>query len=74
MSLSGVGPSTRFLPRTPQTNALKIYQLKQSMAFLKQEEKSVPMYFTQLNSLWDELGSIISISPCIYRNAEHVIG
>lgn len=31
---------------------------------------SVSQYFTQLKFLWDELGSIVSISPCICGNAK----
>ncbi|KAK0596272.1 hypothetical protein LWI29_014234 [Acer saccharum] len=52
------------------SNAPKIYQLKQSISALKQEGLSVSLYFTQLKSLWDELSSIISITPCICGNAK----
>ena len=34
---------------------------------------SVSLYFTQLKSLWDELNSIISITPCICGNAKSII-
>ncbi|KAI9165064.1 hypothetical protein LWI28_006873 [Acer negundo] len=56
--------------RFSQSNALKIYQLKQSISALKQEGLSVSLYFTHLKSLWDELSSIVSITPCIYGNAK----
>ncbi|XP_012845762.1 PREDICTED: uncharacterized protein LOC105965741 [Erythranthe guttata] len=56
-----------------QSNAPKIYQLKQSISILKQESMSVLLYFTQLKSLWDELGSIIHITPCICGNAKSII-
>lgn len=59
--------------RFSQSNAPKIYQLKQSIANLKQEGMSISLYFTQLKSLWDELGSIITISPCICGNAKSII-
>ncbi|KAA0037950.1 Integrase, catalytic core [Cucumis melo var. makuwa] len=35
---------------------------------LKQEGMSVLTYFTQLNSLWDELSSIIPFSLCVCGN------
>ena len=47
--------------RFSQSNAPKIYQLKQSITTLKQEGIYVSLYFTQLKSLWDELNSILSI-------------
>lgn len=31
------------------------------------------MYFTQLQSMWDELGSIVTVNPCIYGNAKSII-
>ncbi|KAJ0086746.1 hypothetical protein Patl1_07320 [Pistacia atlantica] len=31
---------------------------------------SVSLYFTQLKSLWDELNSIVCITPCICGNAK----
>lgn len=49
-------------------NALKMHQLKQSISSLKQEENYVSLYFMQLKSLWDKLGSIVCITPCTYRN------
>src|SRR4051812_28395479 len=30
------------------------------------------MYFTQLKSLWDELGSTVTINPCICGNAKNL--
>lgn len=56
--------------RFSQSNAPKIYQLKRSISALKQEGMSVSLYFTQLKSLYDELGSIASIIPCICGNAK----
>ncbi|KAF7131949.1 hypothetical protein RHSIM_Rhsim09G0112600 [Rhododendron simsii] len=52
--------SDRFL----QSNAPQIYQLKQSISALKQEELSVSAYFTKLKSLWDELNSLQVFQPC----------
>ncbi|XP_073024321.1 uncharacterized protein [Primulina eburnea] len=59
--------------RFSQSNAPKIYLLKQSIAALKQEGMSISFYFTQLKSLWDELNSIINIPPCICGNAKGII-
>ncbi|XP_031275302.1 uncharacterized protein LOC116133755 [Pistacia vera] len=59
--------------RFSQSNALKIYQLKQSISSLKQEGMSVSLYFTQLKSLWEELSSIVCITPCICGNAKSSI-
>ncbi|XP_073278715.1 uncharacterized protein [Primulina huaijiensis] len=59
--------------RFSQSNAPKIYQLKQSIDGFKQEGMSVSLYFTQLKSLWDELNSIIPIPPCIWGNAKGII-
>jgi len=54
--------------RFSQSNAPKIYQLKQSISALKQEGKSVSLYFTQLKSLWDELNSIAPVNQCICQS------
>ena len=53
-----------------QSNAPKIYQLKQAISTLKQAGLSVSLYFTQLKSLWDELTSITPFPPCICGNAK----
>ena len=50
--------------RFSQSNAPKIYQLKQSIASLKQDDLSVSAYFTKLKSLWDELNSLSVVQPC----------
>ncbi|XP_059433814.1 uncharacterized protein LOC132166964 isoform X2 [Corylus avellana] len=51
--------------RFSQSNAPQIYQLKQSISSLKQENNmSVSAYFTKLKSLWNELNSLVSIQPC----------
>ena len=59
--------------RLSQSNAPKIYQLKQSISALKQEGMSISLYFTQLKSLWDELHSIAPTKPCICGNAKSTI-
>ncbi|XP_073298324.1 uncharacterized protein [Primulina huaijiensis] len=59
--------------RFSQSNASKIYQLKQSITGLKQEGMYVSLYFTQLKSLGYELNSIIPIPPCICGNAKGII-
>lgn len=40
-----------------------------SIPTMKQEGIIVSTNFTQLESLWDELNSILSLSPCICGNA-----
>ncbi|KAF8395558.1 hypothetical protein HHK36_019506 [Tetracentron sinense] len=50
--------------RFSQSNAPQIYQLKQSISSLKQEDLSVSTYFTKLKSLWNELNSLVTILPC----------
>jgi len=59
--------------RFSQSNAPKIYQLKQSISALKQEGMFVSLYFTQLKSLWDELNSIAPVNPCICGNAKSLL-
>ncbi|XP_058784440.1 uncharacterized protein LOC131659245 [Vicia villosa] len=61
------------IDRFSQSNAPKIYQLKQSISSLKQEGVSVNLYFTQLKTLWDELNSIAPVSPCICGNAKSIL-
>ena len=48
-----------------QTNAPKIYQLKQSISSLKQYNTTVSAYYSLLKSLWDELTSLSTVSACI---------
>ncbi|KAL5704940.1 hypothetical protein ACHQM5_023296 [Ranunculus cassubicifolius] len=50
--------------RFSQTNKPKIYQLKQSIASLKQENTTVSVYYTSLKSLWDELHSLSVVPIC----------
>ncbi|KAG5526144.1 hypothetical protein RHGRI_032430 [Rhododendron griersonianum] len=50
--------------RFTQTNAPKIYQLKQSIANTTQEDSSVSTYFTKMKALWDELNSLSTLLPC----------
>jgi hypothetical protein len=50
--------------RFSQSNAPQIYQLKQSISSLKQENMPVSAYFTKLKSLWNELNSLVVIQPC----------
>ena len=59
--------------RFSQSNAPKICQLKQSISGLKQEGMLVSLYFTQLKSLWDELSSIISVTPYICGTAKSIM-
>ena len=47
-----------------QTNAPKIYQLKQLIASLKQEDTSISAY-TKMKALWDELNMVTVVQPCI---------
>ncbi|KAJ9551410.1 hypothetical protein OSB04_015455 [Centaurea solstitialis] len=56
--------------RFSQSNAPKIYQLKQSIATLKQDDLSVSVYFTRLKALRDELNSISPPPACICGNGK----
>ncbi|XP_026395714.1 uncharacterized protein LOC113290317 [Papaver somniferum] len=51
--------------RFSNTNAPKLFALKQSISSLKQKNLNVAMYFTRLKSLWDELDSFSPLVPCI---------
>ena len=51
--------------RFSQANAPKLFQLKAAISNLKQEEKSVTVYYTQLKTLWDELDSLNPPETCI---------
>ncbi|KAI9174714.1 hypothetical protein LWI28_021768 [Acer negundo] len=59
--------------RFSQSNVPKIYQLKQSISALKQDNSTVSDYFTHLKSLWDDLNSMASISPCACGNGKAII-
>ncbi|XP_074376749.1 uncharacterized protein LOC141718263 [Apium graveolens] len=51
--------------RFSQVNAPKLFQLKTAISNLKQDEKSVIVYYTQLKILWDELDSLNPPETCI---------
>ncbi|KAJ6814428.1 uncharacterized protein M6B38_140055 [Iris pallida] len=57
--------------RYSQSNAPKIYQLKQSISSLKQENTTVSIYYTSLKSLWDELNflSVVPVCTCGHGSA-----
>ncbi|KAF7112856.1 hypothetical protein RHSIM_RhsimUnG0185000 [Rhododendron simsii] len=50
--------------RFTQTNASKVYQLKQAIGKTTQEDTSVSSYFTRMKALWDELSSLSTVQPC----------
>ncbi|XP_058215717.1 uncharacterized protein LOC131326844 [Rhododendron vialii] len=50
--------------RFTQTNAPKVYQLKQAIGKTTQEDSSVSTYFTKMKALWDELSSVSTVQPC----------
>ncbi|KAL5726342.1 hypothetical protein ACHQM5_009393 [Ranunculus cassubicifolius] len=47
------------------SNAPKLYQLKNAISSLKQDDLPVQTYFTRLRSLWDEYDSLLPGEPCI---------
>ncbi|KAH9672540.1 protein kinase domain-containing protein [Citrus sinensis] len=58
--------------RFQQTNAPKIYELKQAISNLRQGDASVSLYYTRMKALWDELNSLQQIGPCTCANAKTV--
>ncbi|XP_026459081.1 uncharacterized protein LOC113359704 [Papaver somniferum] len=48
-----------------QSNATKMYAIKQAISNLKQEDNTVAQYFTQLKTLWDQLDSFRPPTQCI---------
>ncbi|KAL5714268.1 hypothetical protein ACHQM5_016252 [Ranunculus cassubicifolius] len=58
--------------RYSQTNAPKIYQLKQFISSLKQDNLTVSAYYTKLKALWDELNSFSTVQPCTCGNGKAV--
>lgn len=59
--------------RYSQSNAPNIYQLKHSIASLKQEGQDVSSYFTKLKTLWDELNSLTTVQPCICGHGKEMM-
>ncbi|KAI5335361.1 hypothetical protein L3X38_025494 [Prunus dulcis] len=51
------GRTSRVNGRFSQSNALRIFQLQQDIAYLHQGQMSVASYFTKMRELWDELAS-----------------
>ncbi|KAH9652496.1 protein kinase domain-containing protein [Citrus sinensis] len=58
--------------RFQQTNAPKIYELKQAISNLRQGDASVSLYYTRMKALWDELNSLQQVGPCTCANAKTV--
>nr|XP_028959274.1 uncharacterized protein LOC114825097 [Malus domestica] len=52
--------------RYSQSNALWIFQLKQDIASLTQDQLYVAAYYTKLKKLWDELASYSDSTSCTY--------
>ncbi|XP_026450603.1 uncharacterized protein LOC113350688 [Papaver somniferum] len=59
--------------RFAQSNATKLYAIKQSISTLKQEHNSVAQYYTQLKTLWDQLDSFRPPTPCICHAGKSII-
>ncbi|XP_026420354.1 uncharacterized protein LOC113316376 [Papaver somniferum] len=51
--------------RFSETSAPKLFQLKQSIASLKQTDQSLFAQYTTIRSLWDEIDSIRPLPNCI---------
>uniref|UniRef100_A0A803PV46 Retrotransposon gag domain-containing protein n=1 Tax=Cannabis sativa TaxID=3483 RepID=A0A803PV46_CANSA len=52
--------------RFNQSNGPQIFHLKTSLTRIKQGANSITTYFTQLQSLWDELNEFQPFTPCSY--------
>ncbi|KAF8365066.1 hypothetical protein HHK36_032927 [Tetracentron sinense] len=55
---------TDLCDRFSQSNAPRIFQLKNLIATHLQEQQSVASFFTKLKQYWDELGSLMPIASC----------
>ncbi|XP_026443849.1 uncharacterized protein LOC113344003 [Papaver somniferum] len=51
--------------RFSETSAPKLFQLKQSIASLKQTDQSLSSHYTTIRALWDEIDSIRPLPNCI---------
>lgn len=54
--------------RYSESNELMIYQIKQKITSISQENLSVTAYYSQLKQLWDELANIKPVPPCNCRS------
>ena len=50
--------------RFSQSNAPRIFEIQREIAYHRQDQLSVPAYYTKLKSLWDELSSHTDASSC----------
>lgn len=50
--------------RFSQSNAPRIFEIQREIAYHRQEQLSVSIYYTKLKSLWDELSSYADASSC----------
>ncbi|XP_019055414.1 PREDICTED: uncharacterized protein LOC109115649 [Nelumbo nucifera] len=50
--------------RFSQGNIPRIYELKQDLALLRQDDLTVSAYFTKLKTLWDKLNSLVVYPKC----------
>ncbi|KAL3652731.1 hypothetical protein CASFOL_002412 [Castilleja foliolosa] len=58
------------------SNRPRIFELRQALASLKQDESTVDAYFTKLKVIWDELSNYRPTCPsrlCGFNNEEHVM-
>ncbi|XP_026419482.1 uncharacterized protein LOC113315421 [Papaver somniferum] len=47
----------------------KLYQLKQQLAFIKQDGSSVMVFYGRLRAIWDEMDTIRPLSTCNAKDA-----
>lgn len=50
--------------RFGQTNAPRLYQVQNDLAYASQGASSVASYFTHLKTLWDEYMSMLEVPNC----------
>lgn len=50
--------------RLSQGNGPRIFKLKKAIASPRQENASISSYYTHLKTLWDEMASYVSHTPC----------
>ncbi|XP_021979968.1 uncharacterized protein LOC110876096 [Helianthus annuus] len=55
---------TELNDRYGQGDGAKLYQLQKSLCEISQGSSSIATYFTKIKGIWDELGSLSTISPC----------
>lgn len=56
-----------------QKNGPRVHQIKNEIAFLRQDGLTASTYFTKLKALWDELGTYSKVSNCTCGAAAEIM-